>query len=109
MLADTFDGFRVRYAFDRRKSFWASICMRVGGCPAEFRPIMRQPVSPVNSALAAVLTIGFFYLFGLILILIGCDAGSIGTALFGGVLVFGGGYYTVRWLKATRKEPPARK
>ena len=68
---------------------------------------MPQPIIPPGprsvAALAAFVLI-LFYTFGLLLSLIRLVADSIATAVFGGILLFGGVYYTVQWIRAKRRD-----
>jgi hypothetical protein len=65
---------------------------------------MPHPIAPKNPAFLAFLIIVFFYLFGIILTLAGIVSREPVAACVGGLLFFGGVYYTVLWVRAKYKD-----
>ena len=70
---------------------------------------LMPPIMPHDPAPYAKLAIYFFYMLGLALLLEGWAQSSIGAAIAGGVLIFGGVYYTVQWFRAKRKDSISRR
>ena len=58
------------------------------------------PLTPPNVPVA----VSMFYVTGLALALLGYLNGSAGVAAFGGVIVLGGLFYTVKWIRAKSKD-----